>query len=456
MTLLAAAGAALGYAVQIAGGTYAPEALAWLSVALAACVAGLILPHAPAVEHFARRWFLPLAAAAVTFQLTLLYITHPGVYMRVTTLGDLQPYFILLTIAAVLAASALNERPAFVALRLPLLLAVYALIGVWLIRNSPQPGIDTWFIHQEACETLMRGVNPYAIKLKDIYGSQSPYFAPGVSVGGFLQHGYPYPPLSLLLAFPGYALFGDHRYSNLLCATLSGAFIAYARPGPRAALAAVLFLLTPRGFQVIEDSWTEPYALMLFTATVFCACRAPRWMPIPLGLFFAVKQYTPILFPASLLLLGPGPFDLKAAARMYALAAAAALVVTLPFFLWDPRAFVWSAIRIPMMGPYRPDSLGFLPMFTKTGPVSPVPSLVFLLAACALIWWRVPRTPAGFAGAAAVTALGFFALSKQAFLNYYFFVIGALFCAAAAARIGHAPAEDLAGHEVELAAGRSA
>ena len=52
--------------------------------------------------------------------------------------------------------------------------------------------------------------------------------------------------------------------------------------------------------------------------------------------------------------------------------------------------------------------------------------------ASALAVWRLPSTPAGFAAAVALTYLAFFAFNKQAFSNYYFFVIGAMCCAVAA------------------------
>ena len=50
-----------------------------------------------------------------------------------------------------------------------------------------------------------------------------------------------------------------------------------------------------------------------------------------------------------------------------------------------------------------------------------------------LCLWRAPRSPAGFAAATAVTYVTFFALNKQAFCNYYFFVVGALCCGVASA-----------------------
>jgi hypothetical protein len=48
---------------------------------------------------------------------------------------------------------------------------------------------------------------------------------------------------------------------------------------------------------------------------------------------------------------------------------------------------------------------------------------------------RAPRSPAGFATAAAVTYLAFFAFNKQAFCNYYSFVVAALCCAAGVATL---------------------
>jgi hypothetical protein len=67
----------------------------------------------------------------------------------------------------------------------------------------------------------------------------------------------------------------------------------------------------------------------------------------------------------------------------------------------------------------------------------PPPVLISFLAAgaaSALALWRLPRTPAGFGAAISVTFLAFFAFNKQAFCNYYFFVIGALYASVAAWR----------------------
>src|SRR5205085_9340518 len=91
--------------------------------------------------------------------------------------------------------------------------------------------------------------------------------------------------LTLLLALPGH-LVGDFRYAQLAALAIAGGLLAYARPGERggfpgarAVAASALLLFTPRGFSVVEAGWTEPFAILMLAATVFCACRRGRaWM----------------------------------------------------------------------------------------------------------------------------------------------------------------------------------
>ena len=62
-------------------------------------------------------------------------------------------------------------------------------------------------------------------------------------------------------------------------------------------------------------------------------------------------------------------------------------------------------------------------MVDACGHAAPSAAVAFVAAAIAvgLSIWRLPRTPAGFASAVAVTFFVFFAFNKQAFCNYYFF-----------------------------------
>jgi hypothetical protein len=72
-----------------------------------------------------------------------------------------------------------------------------------------------------------------------------------------------------------------------------------------------------------------------------------------------------------------------------------------------------------------------------------------LVAVSALSLWRLPSTPAGFAAAVALNSFAFFAFNKQAFCNYYFFVIGALCVALAVWRAPTSPSEPCMSSSIE-------
>jgi small-conductance mechanosensitive channel len=119
-------------------------------------------------------------------------------------------------------------------------------------------------------------------------------------------------------------------------------------------------------------------------------------------------------------------------------AVAVVAVLTLPFALWNLPAFVHDVVTLQVQQPFRADALTFLAAFAYLTGVR-LPSILAFVAATlamAVAWWRCPRTPSGFALAVAFVFFAFFAFNKQAFCNYYFFVIGAL-CASVAA--SHTP-----------------
>jgi len=91
--------------------------------------------------------------------------------------------------------------------------------------------------------------------------------------------------------------------------------------------------------------------------------------------------------------------------------------------------------------PFRAEALSYLAHFAS-GDWHPPNWLGFVSAgiAIAIALLRAQRTPAGFAASVALTFIAFFAFNKQAFCNYYFFVIGACCIALAAS---HPEAEQL-------------
>ncbi|HET9450142.1 MAG TPA: hypothetical protein VFO83_04645, partial [Aggregicoccus sp.] len=217
--------------------------------------------------------------------------------------------------------------------------------------------------------------------------------------------------------------------------------MAYARPGRLGAAVAALYLFTPRGLFVLEQGWTEPLVVLGLAAVVFCACRLPRALPYALGLFLASKQYLVLALPLVLLLLAP-PYGWRSAWGLLWRAGATGLAVSLPLVLWDVGAFWHSVAALQVHQPFRPDSLSYLAWWKSLGHAAPGAGLAFLavVPATLLALWRAPRSGAGFALGAALVLGCFFAFNKQAFANYYYFVLGALCVAAAAAGEPHSTA----------------
>jgi hypothetical protein len=190
-------------------------------------------------------------------------------------------------------------------------------------------------------------------------------------------------------------------------------------------------LTSPRGLFVLEQGWTEPIAVLLLAATVFCQLRRPALAPWVSGVLLVTKQYL-VLAGFSLLRFTA---TLGARRRPFLLGlVAAASAATLPFVLWDPRAFMDNVVLLQTREPFRSDSLSYLSWAARAGwgmgslAWSVVAACVALLAGVL----RTPNTPAGLAASLALSWLMMFAFGSKAFCNYYFFVVGALCCAVAA------------------------
>jgi hypothetical protein len=209
--------------------------------------------------------------------------------------------------------------------------------------------------------------------------------------------------------------------------------MAFGRRRGLGAIAAALYLTTPRIFFVLEQSWTEPFLVLGASAVIFAACRHSRLVPWLFGAFIALKQYLVFALPAAALLVHR-PLDRRKLLMFLERSAILGAVVTLPFVVWNPGAFWTSVVTLQFHQPFRADALSVLSWWVAQGHEPPPVAISFVAAAAAsaLALWRLPRTPAGFGAAISLTFLAFFVFNKQAFCNYYFFVIGAL-CASVAA-----------------------
>jgi hypothetical protein len=315
----------------------------------------------------------------------------------------------------------------------PALLAVHFALGVWMVHASPYPEIDVVVVHREAINALLADEDPYRISFENIYGGDSAlFYNPAAIVGNRVAFGYPYPPLSLLLAVPGQVLAGDYRYAEVAAFVGGAALIGYAQAALHARLAAVLLLTTPRGFFVLEQGWTEPIGVLMIALVVFLMLRRPSVVPWAGGLLVVTKQYFALAAPLLLrYAFGRG----RRVLLFVTIAAFAGAAVTLPLALWHPNRFLDAVVWLQTREPFRADSLSFLSWAALHGwgAGSYRWAIGGALGALTIALWRTPNTAAGFAAGLAVSMMGMFVFGSKAFCNYYFVVIAAI-CTAIAAQ----------------------
>jgi hypothetical protein len=427
--LAALAAIAIAIALQISSGMYEERALVLVLLAGALALAAAVWQRRGVVEEsplFARA----LLGGGCAWGLTMLLFGNPTFYGDPRALEREVRWFALAGLVLLSAYLCTHLSASLVRARFLLLLACFAVMGIAVIRASPRPWMDVWVIQQGADEALLHGSNPYSVTYPDIYGSQSKVYAPEVLVRGRVA-AFPYPPLSVLLELPFFALFGDVRYA-LLASMLAAAWML-ARLGIAGELAGLFVLFQPRTLFVLEQSWTEPLVLALFALALLASARSTSatLAGIAIGLAAASKQYSPYL-------VAPLVWGLPGAMRRRALAVgtAVAAAVLLPFALWDFQGFFRGVVRMQLVQPFRPDGLSLLSLWARlTGGGSNALAVIGFLAGIGVLAVVLRRDlrVAQVAGGAAAAWLAVLLLSKQSFCNHYWLCCG-LLCASVAGR----------------------
>lgn len=433
--ILGMAGLTLAQALQHGNGIFSYVGIFLLSLALLFLFVSLSFGKpGESVKTFFKKISFPVLFLGMVWQLYQLWHTLPGISLLPSAASTLWLFKLGVGLAGCLAALSLLPKnwisSAWQNLLVVLTLVVVWFLGVWAIQTAPQPKIDVFVFHQTSAQALLSGENPYTAKVPNIYGDLPYYGAELVDEQGNLTIGNPYPPLTIYISTLGYLAGGDIRYSHLLAFVLSGALIAFLHTGREAKLAAYLFLFMPRAFFVLEQGWTELILVFFLAAVIFSATRYPKLLPIMLGLFFASKQYLLFMLPISLLLVA-NKSSWRDRLNLYGWMGGTMVAVTAPLAFWNLPAFLWNVGAAQWYTPFRIDALSYLALYARVFDQTPSFLISFLALAIALfVVWRIaPRTPTGFALSLAWCLAVFLAFNKQAFCNYYFLVIGAIFCA---------------------------
>lgn len=413
----------LGLALYLSNGFYNVRALQLVTLVYLLCVAAVVFRRFDQIEDVARGLAPFVLAAGLAFQFYRMGVDAAYAW-------PIAGFAVAVVAALTLKQATLNVW--WVTLGLVLALVVpHFLVGLWAIRGLANPDFDVYYCHMQSLAALVKGINPHTLTIAYVHPDELKYPASYV-FDGRVHIGFPYPPLSLFMALPGYLVGGDYRYSGVAATTLAGVLMVYARPSRLSLIATAIFLSTPAMIPVLRMGWTEPYVVLLLAVAVFCACRAPRLFPWALGLLIAAKQYA--IFAALGVFLLPGArHSLKDSAIIIGKAVALATAITLPWMLWNVSGFLSDVVFLQFLLPFRMDALSYLVWLTYNTGKQPTALIGFLMMvpAVVLMRWRGARTVAGFAAAISFIFLSLFLFNKAAFINYYFFVIGALCCATA-------------------------
>lgn len=346
-----------------------------------------------------------------------------------------------MTLVGLLSLAALTNWVFWARVALLAALAIYADLGVRHLARVSDPPIDTFLSQQSACRAVLDGLNPYRVPIRDLYGERATSYPAGLVQDGLVRIGYFYPPLSLLLALPGYLLVGDHRYSQLAALLASVALIGFCSTDRQARLAAVVLLLNPRNLMYVELGFTDLFVMLGVSAVLWGASRRSRATGPLLGLLVATKPYALLALPLTSLLNG-------SPRRLLAQAVVMGALVTLPLACWDWSAFLEGAFLVHLSSPFRGDSLNVLGVAATIGADPRWMAMLSLLGyavpflAIVLCLRRGRRSPGAFGVALGLTLLSFFLFSKQCFGNYLL-PIGAAFAGAAAIPFSRRTAQSL-------------
>jgi hypothetical protein len=400
------------------------------------------------------RWLSPERAEAVALAVILgglawhvfLLLTRPPGYALEISPASLRVFRAGVVLGAGLVVGGLFLPGRLDRVSFLLVLGVHVALGIWLIRQSPGPGIDVYVWQDQAITALRSGENPY----ERAYPEAHPGTYPEELVADGEVSGYVYPPLTLLMALPAH-LAGDLRYAYLVALEASALLIAFMRPGRLAPAAAALFLFTPGLFIVLQLSWTEPFLILAVAGAVYAASRKSTSIAAALfGLALGAKQYMVLSTALAHKLFGL-PFQAGTHARRLLISGAVAIATLLPWLLWDFQALWTGLVEFPLKTPFRSDSFSF-PAALARGGGGELPSWLGLVAA-AVAWLlarTAPWTASGFCAGIALVLGSTFAWSTHSFSNYYFLVFAVLCCAVASAAPGVAPPQCQAAEEDPL------
>ncbi|MCA1827456.1 MAG: hypothetical protein LC689_11040 [Myxococcales bacterium] len=252
----AVAAVLIGAALQLSSGMYDARALALVTAATLLAVAAAFgdtrWGHSigTLIRDTRKRVSPFILGAACAGGLVVHFFFNPTFYGDPRKLESFH-WFAVVGLVLLSAYLCLHLRASFIRARFLLLLACFAMMGIAVLRASPRPWIDVWYLQQGAADALWHGYDPYSVSYPNIYGRMANVsYPPELLVNGRL-FSFCYPPLTILVDLPARLLFGDIRYASLGLMIFSAWAIARLARGAEGELAALFILFQPRTFFVL-------------------------------------------------------------------------------------------------------------------------------------------------------------------------------------------------------------
>jgi hypothetical protein len=281
--------------------------------------------------------------------------------------------------------------------------ALMVVAGICMIKASPTPQIDVWYVVDQAVDRTLHAGNAYDMTF---VGSPAENVA------------YPYLPASLVLLAPFKLLVGDVRYGYLAAFVVAAYFVRRTAPPATGGALACLVLLYPRLLFGVEQAWTEPLLAAGLAAMVFCTVTGrTRWAVLAFAIVLATKQHMVLLVPLAAWWPAFG-------VRRTVASVASAGAFCLPWLLVNPGAFWFDAVKFNIVLRARFDSLSIFTTVTNLGWKPPFYTVgVLTVAAVTVALWKLPRDEIGFVFGSAWVLFVFNWLNKQTFFNHYSLVL---------------------------------
>lgn len=343
---------------------------------------------------------------------------------------------------------------------LPLAAGIADRVSTGDLRASNDHALQT----EAAVTFLLHGQNPYGADYRETEAARA-----GVLSSPGTEH-YLAFPFDFLLALPfrfvtnGLAGWYDERLVHLLAFLLVLAMILFRARGERGLLVGSLFAFNPFFLLPFTQGYADAPIIALLALFGWCLARGRVSLAsVCLGFAAADRQYVLLFLPLYIVFLfattdrGQRVLNrLKTLVRPSLFFAVPFLAVVLPFFLWNPHAFVDDTLRytsgslasnFPVQG--FGVSIALLRAHAIAGAEQPfpfwliqVPIVTFFLVLFARWLFRQPSVGRLFVSGAAVL-FAFFALSRFLHVNYVgevisLMVVGLAFAAAPMAQNEHA------------------